>query len=259
MSSIAKEFNITPTNISKLLRNNNIEIDLGRSEPKYTCANTHFFKTIDTEEKAYWLGFMYADGFITRQHKGSDRLILGLSLHERDTDHVYKLKEAIGFNGNINHYVGRSSYGEIKYARLLAHDMNLTHDLISKGCVLNKTFVVTFPSTDIVPENLIIHFIRGYFDGDGTLTHFYSMGKYLKLTVSFTGTEEMLDGIKNFFNKPDLKLVQRYPERKNNNYTLNFSGNVQCMDILNQMYENSSIYLDRKHEKYLGYKELTGK
>ncbi len=203
---------------------------------------------------------MYADGFITRQYRyENSHAIMGLSLQRKDEEHLYKLKNTLVFDGNINQYDAKSSFGIHPYSRLLIRSKQLTDDLIKQGCGMKKTFALTFPTYDIIPQNLMIHFIRGYFDGDGSMTHFYSYGKYLKMTVSFTGTKEMIDGIKSFFRKPDLKLIQRFPERKTNNYTLNFSGNIQCMNILNMMYENSSIYLDRKYEKYLEYKKLTGK
>ena len=64
------------------------------------------------------------------------------------------------------------------------------NDLIKQGCVPNKSLILTFPNKYQVPKNLINHFIRGYFDGDGSI---YEYSKTHAGSISFIGTESVLN------------------------------------------------------------------
>jgi DNA-binding transcriptional regulator WhiA len=82
---------------------------------KYTVDHTYFNK-INTESKAYWLGFIYADGFITTSKYSK---YFGVSLSEHDEDHLEKLKNAMQATNPLKHYINNSWGIKIKYVRLL--------------------------------------------------------------------------------------------------------------------------------------------
>lgn len=215
----------------------------------YNC-NDSYFETIDTEEKAYWLGFLYADGFIN-----TNTDVIGITLAVKDKDHLKKFKKAISFTGQIKEYVQTSGYavGNI-YARILIRSGKMKRDLKDKGIVENKTLLLKFPTC--VPSHLIHDFIRGYIDGDGCITtqkHFKTRTEY---AIKITGTKEMLLGIQDVFNL-NLTLEQRYPERNVNNYSITISGNNQVERILDLLYKNSTIHLTRKYIRYLEFKQYT--
>ena len=219
------------------------------------CKNENFFNIIDTEEKAYWLGFMYSDGFISAAQSKTGQRKFGLSIV--DIEHLYNLKEALKFEGEVKIYktAAHASYKETMYGRLLITSEKMVKDLINNGCLEHKTYELYYPTEKQVPKHLIKHFIRGYFDGDGSISDQFNQGKYYKIGINFQGTKEFLEGLKIELNKPNLKLLQRHPERDVNNYSLHICGNVQICKIMDWLYEDATIYLKRKHDKYLQCKE----
>ena len=93
------------------------------------------FETIDTEEKAYWLGFLYADGSVG---SNDDRIELGLA--ERDLHHIEKFRDFIGINNKISYREKTKSY------RYAFKSQNCKQDLINKGCVPRKSLILKYPT-----------------------------------------------------------------------------------------------------------------
>ena len=118
------------------------------------------FEKIDTEEKAYWLGFLYADGSV-----GSKENKIELGLAEKDLSQVEKFKQFIGLDNKISYRKNTKSY------RSSFRSQKCKQDLISQGCVPKKSLILTFPTEQQVSHSLICHFMRGYFDGDGWFTN----------------------------------------------------------------------------------------
>lgn len=209
--------------------------------------NKDYFKKIDSEEKAYWLGFLYADGCVYIRNK-TYRVILELS--QKDIEQILKFKNAIGCDNKI--------YTSEKYAKLDIGCKEIVQDLINLGCIPNKSLKLTFPTEQQVPKYLINHFIRGYFDGDGCIS--YSTGErkrpelkkqrsegytYKQYTFKLVGTKEFLEGVVDALNLPKNKLLQN---NNKNNYDLKYGGKPRVTNILNLLYENSNIYLKRKRD-----------
>lgn len=219
---------------------------------KYRCNET-YFDHIDSESKAYWLGFIYADGYVQSTKNLSDTF--GLALARGDREHIQKLQCELGYTGPIHDYIQHSGYVDgCEYSRLTIRSNALCDSLRRAGVVNNKTLILKFPCEDIIPADLLRHFIRGYFDGDGCLT--YSIKKkdgLRKYAFKVCGTKEMVLGIENAFQlKRKHKLYQRHVTEKNT-YCLDIGGNDQVDTILKYMFENASVYLDRKYQKYLSF------
>lgn len=256
IKNIANYFGISETPISNLLKLNNIHIknDIEKSL-KYSC-NSNFFSDIDTEEKAYWLGFIYADGYITQKRKQGSRKF-GVSLAIKDIGHLEKLKFALESNHKICIYKTSSGYSQgLEYCRLIITDVNITNDLLKNGAFENKTNIVNFPSLAQVPYYLIKHFIRGYVDGDGSIT----ISKDKDFGLSICGTKELLTGIQNYFMEVCdgvrfRNLQQRHKNRNVNNYSLEYGGNRQVEKLLDVLYHDATVYLDRKYDRYIRLKE----
>lgn len=126
----------------------------------------------------------------------------------------------------------------------------MVDNLKNKGINENKTYELTFPGIEIVPDELRRHFVRGYFDGDGSLSYWTRHGvtkESRNYLLGFTGTYNILDGINNFFGK---KLVIK---PHNEAYEINFGGNLQLKSFLDFLYEDATVYLDRKYEIYLDF------
>lgn len=215
---------------------------------KYSI-NDNYFNVIDTEEKAYWLGFIYADGYIlTSCNK------IGISLNKIDKNHLEKFAKAIASTYPIHDYKTKQGYGNGNvYSKILVTSEQMKNDLIKFGVYENKTLCVKFPHW--LHQDLIPHFIRGYFDGDGSLTYgskqICGNNNY---NIKFTGTHGMIDAIQLYLGT-FVKLEQRYPDRNVNNYSITIGGNIQVARILNYMYNNATIYLERKYNRYLELKK----
>ena len=94
ISSLADKYGINRKTIIKYLKERNIEITNTHNKTPF---NENFFDIIDTEEKAYWLGFLYADGFITSKDNK-----IGLSLSIKDIDHLAKYNKSLNYSKGMN-------------------------------------------------------------------------------------------------------------------------------------------------------------
>ena len=147
--------------------------------------NERYFEVVDTEDKAYFLGFMYADGCVTL--KQSKYLIMTISLQDRDKHILESFKRCMQFEGNISLHKARDCNSRSQFCISIS-SKKLCTDLIKLGCNPRKTFTLKFPTEEQVPSHLIHHFIRGFFDGDGTLAHKSTEGtKILKWGGWFVG------------------------------------------------------------------------
>lgn len=250
INKLSKKYNLNRKTIVAELRRQNIEIIANRAT-KYIL-NEHVFDKIDTEEKAYWLGFLYADGWIAKSNN-----IVGLSLSIKDIDHLIKFKSFLNWTGEIKvyetHQFGtkdpHNKNGETLYVGEINIGSNILHNSLEKlGCVPNKSLILTFPSEDVVPSNLIRHFVRGYFDGDGTLGLYKHSKKNpnLEESLMFVGTKPFLEGIQSILGVGYIMQKRNCNEAT---YRLSYSTS-KANKAAEIMYNDSKIYLDRKYNIY---------
>ena len=229
--------------IYRMLKENCVMRNDSEKSRKYGY-NKDFFKVIDTEEKAYWLGFIYADGYIVNGIKGKNNDSLGITLSNKDKEHIEKFKKSIDSNHPIRIY--KSKYGS-NSARIIIQDEELVADLIELGVLRNKSLILKFPTTDVVDKSLIYHFIRGYFDGDGS---FKKKGQKLNgYDFSVLGTIEFLTELRTYLGV-DNEIRKCNKNNDSNNYHLTFGGNQKVKQVANMLYGNANIYLDRKYKRY---------
>jgi len=254
--SISKLFNYSYTVIYRVIKESGVPIrGNGFTARKYEY-DIHFFDVIDTEEKAYWLGFMYADGYVTIR---GNTMQMCLTLSTNDKGHLEKFKKSLKSNLTIRDYVSNTTFASnTRYSRLTVSNNHICEQLIKKGCTRNKTNVVTFPTSDVVPNHLVHHFIRGYFDGDGCLTGSrHKKRDVFVYQIKIMGTKEFLEVLheKLPVNRT-LYLRQRYDDMKSNNWCLEIGGKKQVESILNYMYKDATIYLDRKMDAFKKFQQL---
>lgn len=127
----------------------------------------------------------------------------------------------------------------------------MKNDLISHGIVKNKSLILTFPE---IRTDMIRHYIRGYFDGDGSLSRTTSRSKLKwEYQCKIMGTKEFLEEVQRCIGYPEKKLFQRNDDGKNT-YYISIGGNKQVEKIMDFLYKDANVYLDRKHERYLELK-----
>ena len=234
---IAISLNITVHAVYYHLKKNNILRRKNSENSRKYQSDEKFFQSIDSESKAYWLGFIYADGYIT----GSS---LGITLSEKDKNHLEKFSRSIGSTYPIHTYV-YSGYKDVLASRVIIKSNMLVDSLITHGCYYNKSLILRWPTT--IPHDLMSHFVRGYMDGDGSI--YISKIKYgSSFKLRFEGTKEFLEGLMDFF-KINLTLQKRNHDNKNS-FTLDIGGNKKVLEKLDILYRDATIFLDRKYERY---------
>jgi len=195
--------------------------------------NHDFFENIDCEEKAYWLGFIMADGCVsvTQQPK------MAIGLHKRDEDHLKKWHQSIRSCLKIHHHKDRVASTH--------YSSKMCHDLIQMGCVPRKSLQLEFPD---LREDLIRHFVRGYFDGDGSILRCRPNQNTCRtqLRIVFIGTQMFLNTLKKWI-QCSANVCSMDGNRA---YRLEIHGNKSALSTAKLMYENATIYLDRKAQVY---------
>lgn len=214
---------------------------------KYSVNENAFSGEID-EEKAYWIGFLAADGYI-----GKDKR-LQLKLKKDDYKHIEKFKNFLTYNG-VTEYrkdqLGKSirknglkQFYETVLVRI--SNKNIWKDLEKYGIVNNKSLTLKFPLN--IPENMIRHYIRGYIDGDGCWS---SDNRYSPtVTLTILSTKKFLFTINKIFLKYNLVKQFNKIKQPSKIHALAFGGNNQIKKIAEWLYKDSIIFLNRK-KKYL--------
>lgn len=220
---------------------------------RYTL-NEDYFKEIDNEDKAYILGFIYADGYV-----GDDKFNnLVIAVSEKDKCILEKIKDKISFTGSIRTICNvEGCYKNSKPKVVLNFSSKeLTSDLRKLGLYPNKS--TTMKKLPKIREDLYRHFIRGYFDGDGTIAfskktsyHTLKTGvtkKYIYDSVVWNviGTNEFLDDMRRYL---PVSVIDSKCNVEGMKY-LRTDSRQALVSIYDFMYKDSSIYLERKYEKF---------
>lgn len=234
IKSIADDFDLNQDIISKLLKKYNID-----TTP--ASFDIHIFDCIDTEEKAYWLGFLYADGSVS-----SKRNDVEISLKGFDIEHLYKFKKFVK-SKKLPKLDIQNKYNRCRISLQNKYFKNI---LIKLGCIPNKSLILKHP---ILQKDLIRHFIRGYFDGDGCISYTYTNpGKSKKISISckMLGTNNLLSWIQQILCELN---INSYIRKDNNIFELSMSKN-NSVKFSKFIYNNCNIYLTRKYERFLCFK-----
>ena len=209
--------------------------------------NDNYFEIIDTEHKAYWLGFLMADGYLSKRDNA-----IGITLASKDRDMIEKFKEDVESTYPIRDYsYYRQDWGVIcEESKMVMASKKMYKDLENKGFCLDKTNHCEFPSEDIVPKELQRHFIRGYFDGDGSLS-IAGEKKYHTYNLSILGTVEFIEKLKCILGKENVKTYKRHKDRDGNVVAFSLCGDKQIYDIMTWLYQDCTIYMNRKYQRFL--------
>lgn len=218
--------------------------------------NKDYFSVIDTEDKAYWLGFLYADGCINRYYKNEKlkSMNLELTLCGEDYEHLEKFKKCLDSNLPIHKKIVKYNNKEYEAYRLNVCCTKMCYDLINLGCTPQKTYDIKFPSEDIIPHIYMKDFIRGFFDGDGCI-NITTMNEKPNIRLVITGMSDMLKSISDFL--IDEKILRVIPKIHRDNRSKASSmfiyGNDSIKEVLDYLYKDSHIYLNRKYQTYINY------
>ena len=241
---IAKELNRTPNSVQMKVKR------LGLKKYPYYC-DKDFFHNIDTEEKAYWLGFIVADGWVAYGKDNSGEL--GIELKLSDIEHLKKFNKSINGNYKINIRERKSPFKEdatIKMCGIRIYSIQIVNDLCNFGVIPHKTHQIKLADLN---ENLMPHFIRGYFDGDGSI--YIRHKKQRQIGMKFTsGCKSFIEDLRQYLFNQGINSYIMYQE----SYCDLIIGGMANVDrLLDYMYTDATVYLDRKLQKAIRlYKEF---
>lgn len=231
---LIKEYGISDRHYQKVIIENGGR--LNERTQKFNF-NEDYFENIDTEDKAYFLGFIVADGCINNKT---------LNISQKEPDILYKFKKYINFEGKVRKDKNRNIHTVNLYSE------KIISDLYKLGIYSNKTMIVKYPE---IPKQLENHFMRGLFDGDGCISiHKKREGSR---DTSDRGQVNMCSGSRDF--------IEEYVERLNK-YCSITKNKIRCprgtynvidwasfSDIekfYDFFYKDATVYLERKKETF---------
>lgn len=234
---LEKKYNITRSRITSILLINKVNIN--KKSYHYNHAkkvNHDYFNKIDSQSKAYILGLLYADGYINEKTyqieltlKQDDIELIKFVQKELDCSYEIKQRES-NLNGKI-----------FKSNRLIIYSKQLTNDLVNLGCHQKKSLTLKFPTEEQVPKELIHHFMRGYFDGDGCIC---------ASAFSVIGTIDFLKVfVNNIRNNCSISNAEQW-KPCGNATEWRHTSKKDAILIYNYLYKDSQISLKRKEDRF---------
>lgn len=263
IKSLAEHFNIPAKSMSQILIKEGIKVQGSRYDK---IVSHNYFEKIDNENKAYILGFILADGCIQIEPKKRNGVVYSYSKRLcfcnsiDDYEILNKIRQEISPQAKLKTLSNKK--GAINRKRQISLRISsslLIDDLIKLDIKPRKTwdtnFIFDFTK---IPNDLLHHFVRGFFDGDGW---FIPKGKSFGLVFT---SKVFMDQIENIFygKLPHIK-VRKCPLQNKNmiTYSLILScGYGKSIDLFNYLYKDATIFLNRKYDKFIqANTEITSK
>jgi len=205
-----------------------------------------------TPESLYWIGFIYADGYI---YSKNGRYLISIDINTKDRHHLEKFKSFLSAGVTIRDNIRKKNVnGEIKEYQtsiITISSKSIYDRLTSLNFTNNKTYDATVHK-DLVNSR---DFWRGVIDGDGWISYTHTR-QYKYTWLGLCGTIDTVQCFIEFVKYNNIKTdvtTARFKKGTKNNYETAFVNNV-AKQILDLLYKDSSIYLERKYQTYLKFK-----
>lgn len=233
---IAKDYNCDKLTVRKLLQENNVEIR--KVQGKYNI-DEKYFDEINTPNKAYILGFLFADGCNTKGNK------IKLSLQEKDREILEKIRKEMNYSKPLSFYNRNNKNPKHQNVyELVIYNKYMSEQLTKLGCCPRKSLILQFPS--YIDNKFMSHFIRGYFDGDG---HVGETGRGAH--ASFTSSYDFCRGLHIFLD--NLQIENKLVRLKSNELTgvVRITKKEEVRKLMEYMYKDADLYMERKYSIFL--------
>ena len=249
LSKISEKLSINYQALQQLFKHSNITIRRGFSYARKHNLNEHYFDIIDSEEKAYILGFIYADG---NNFPKLNRISIQLSKIDED---ILRKFSHILYNDQILKYYKRYSNNKIfEYVAINLFSKHMSEHIATLGVIEAKSHKITFPQW--LDKSLYKHFIRGLIDGDGWIYLPKLENNRDSPNVGLICTRQINDFIKDYLEKElNIKsyIVKAYKQDINIMCEIRIKNYHQCKIFLDWLYKDSTISLNRKYNLYLDF------
>lgn len=248
VEDLTEKYKINHVKIKEILTDNGFCVEEKKSRRRIWNIDENYFDKIDTPNKAYVLGLLYADGYNSLATHTAR-----IMLQERDKDILVKIsaqlqyEKPLGFVKCSDHVASNGFISKDMYS-LSISSPHICEELALHGVLPNKSLILEYP--DWMPEKFNRHFIRGYFDGDGSFCR--QSKRTSNYLITFTSTEDFCVDCLNILRKNLGIGGGIYDASCHNGITrvLSISGKDQCKKILDWLYEDADIYMDRKYNHY---------
>lgn len=227
------KINVEGTIHNILLKNN---IQLRRTGTRSVVKNHNYFENINSEKKAYFLGLLMADGCVMESSKGKT-INIGLKISDKYI--LDEFAKEIGFTGKFyiedsKQKTKRSGFKSEGFCSIRFTSEKMFNDLSKYGIIPKKTGKEYI--SDNIPTKWLNHFVRGCFDGDGSV---YFSKTYLR--IAYYGSRKICEDILKIFNNTKNKIYNKttvcFFSIQNKKFISNF---------YNYIYEDATIFLKRK-------------
>lgn len=247
---IGEKYGLSHKPIAKILEKNNIK-RTGIGRRKYSIDES-YFDIIDNQNKAYILGFLYSDG-----NNYPLKSTVRLSLQEEDKEILEKVRLELKSEKPLIFldYSNKHDYGynyKNQYS-LEFHSSHMCAELLKLGVNTDKSYTLKFPK--FLRKDLIPHFIRGVFDGDGSISGYAASKNSFQVNVTITSTKNFCDSLKEICEK-ELKIhAGVYEASCKNGITKVFTigGRNVSKVFLDWIYNDANLFLARKYKRYCDY------
>ena len=230
----AKNFNLCETTISRTLKRNNIHI-WSRQELNQKGLNINFFDKIDTEEKAYFLGLIFADGCVFKNEDKNNSLLVSIQLQKQDGYLIEKFKQIT----KAPRKIVIDKRDDSKSITILNNVF--VNNLIRHGVKIHKENRIFIP----IDSSLQHHFIRGLFDGDGS---FYKNNTFNLVLLGHNYFHDIYNFIVKTLNMNTVKI-----SFDDNIYECRWGSRKDLTNFANYIYKDATIYLVRKFNEFKKY------
>lgn len=208
-------------------------LKLRRPHPNTRQAKRDFFKVIDSDEKAYWLGFIAADGVVVCN---SRQYSIVLDLQPRDLHWLERFRDTIVPGATITRHGSRS-------CSVCIASKEMVYDVMAYGIGPRKSNTLEWPS---IPEAFAIPFLLGYFDGDGSFTARAGRRDYQWVLL---GTLDFLSMARDYIQRY-ASVVLKEPVRAHKHtspHLYRISANGPRAPMIDRTLNASGLGMPRKH------------
>lgn len=252
LEDISKDYEVSLETIRKIILDNG-KIIRTASESKNPYFIKDYFRTIDTEAKAYFLGFLITDGCVSEPDikNGHPNYRIRLEVQDKDSYILNILKEELKLTGPNLYQRNKIGKNSISITQSLSwYSTEMAMDLSKFGVVPRKTSTTFLPE---IKESLMPHLIRGLIDGDGWITETHTANNKSHLVIGFCGSEKCVVQVRNYLvnrlNIYNVKIVKS----EENLWQISWAAKEDVKKIGNFLYRDANIYLTRKFNKYFNF------
>lgn len=226
-----------------LVSNSNIDIALRRFGIEIPKAikhykDEHYFDIIDTPNKAYILGLLFSDGSNSMKK-------ISISLQEEDKEILIKIADELKFDGDL-YYVKYDNNNYKNQYRLTISSKYMCQQLSNLGMVKAKSTILHFPNN--IDECLLSHFVRGLFDGDGSIWYNKARNSWC---LDISGTYDICVGVGKVIETLGYRYCLKQDKRAVNCYQVEPTSIGGRNAFLQYIYKDAELKIDRKYNKYL--------